>query len=116
MEAAGPSGDEDVACSVAVLDEDGSCSVAVFFLSKPAAVSNATAAAMEEERMLCSNLQSSSEVCSMLEPIYYRAKSTQVYASPRRLGNSRQVKASRRRRASREAPVDNECLGQCRQV
>ena len=73
MEAAGSSGDEDVACSVAVLDEDGACSVAVLFLSKPAAVSNALAAAMEEQRMLCSNLQSSSEVCSMLEPIHYRA-------------------------------------------
>ena len=70
VEAAGSGGDEDVACSVAVLDEDGACSVAVLFLSKPAAVSNALATAMEEQRMLCSNLQcSTGEVCSMLEPI-----------------------------------------------
>ena len=53
VEAAGSGGDEDVACSVAVLDEDIACSVAVLFLrsfllslSKPAAVSNAIAAAM----------------------------------------------------------------------
>ena len=51
MEAAGSGGDEDVACSVAVLDEDVACSVAVLFLSsfvflgfsKPAARSNADA-------------------------------------------------------------------------
>ena len=61
MEAAGSGGDEDVACSVAVLDEDAACSVAVLFLiislffsSKPATVpaaqSNAFATAIEELR------------------------------------------------------------------
>ena len=56
MEAAGSGGDEDVACSVAVLDEDVACSVAVLFLSclvmglsKPAAVSNAIATAMKDQ-------------------------------------------------------------------
>ena len=55
-EAAGSGGDEDVACSVAVLDEDVACSVAVLFLSsfllclsKPAARSNALAAAMKDQ-------------------------------------------------------------------
>ena len=33
VEAAGSGGDEDVACSVAVLDEDVACSVAVLFLN-----------------------------------------------------------------------------------
>ena len=56
VEAAGSGGDEDVACSVAVLDEDVACSVAVLFLSsllllqsKPDAVSNAFAAAMKDQ-------------------------------------------------------------------
>ena len=56
-EAAGSGGDADVACSVAMLDEDAACALAMLFLisslffeSKPAAQSNAFAAAMKDLR------------------------------------------------------------------